>query len=205
MNIIALGLANLIGGLFIIGHNVSELHSMHSFHLQYFIPFQTHSCPFYFQLLELKNGKSGEDLLQQMNMQEDRYQELLGRRANFVLHAIVAVLSFLIFGSVPIVIYGIFTNKKYQLEVMLAAVAATSLVCIILLVIGKVYTQRPPKSYTRTVFYYVTMALAASGVCYIAGGLVKDLLEKFSNSESGFVLTMPFSGTGTMDPAWRSY
>ncbi|KAK4273798.1 hypothetical protein QN277_017125 [Acacia crassicarpa] len=176
LNIIALGLANLIGGLFVIGHN----------------------------LLDLKDDKSGEDL-QQTNTQEDRYQELLGRRENFILHAVVAILSFLIFGSVPIFIYGILIRKNFQTEFKLATVAATSLLCIILLAIGKVYSKRPPKSYFKTLSYYVTMSLAASGVSYIVGGLIRDLLEKLSNSESGFVITMPLSGQGTMDAAWRSY
>ncbi|XP_028782319.1 membrane protein of ER body-like protein [Neltuma alba] len=176
LNIIALGLANLIGGLFVIGHN----------------------------LLELKNDKSGEDL-QQTNTQEDRYQELLGRRDNFILHAVFAILSFLIFGSIPIFIYGILIRKNYQTEFKLAAVASTSLLCIILLAIGKVYTRRPPKSYSKTLFYYVTMSLAASGLSFIVGGLIRDLLEKLSNSESGFVITMPLLGQGTMDAAWRSY
>lgn len=103
--------------------------------------------------------------------------------------------------------YGFLINKTYKPEVKLAAVAATSLFCILLLAIGKVYTQKPPKSYAKTVLYYLTTAVAASGASYIAGGLAKDLLEKFSHSESGsgFLITMPFSGTGTMDPAWKSY
>ncbi|TKY73979.1 Membrane protein of ER body protein [Spatholobus suberectus] len=140
-----------------------------------------------------------------MNTQEDRYQELLGRRANFLLHAIVAVLSFLIFGSVPLVIYGLLISKNYYAEVKIAAVAATSVVCIILLAIGKVYTTRPPKSYVKTVLHYVSLALATSGISYIAGDLVKDLLDKISGSESGYVLTMPLSGTTRMKTAWMSY
>lgn len=89
-----------------------------------------------------------------MNVQ-DRYQELLGRRANFLLHAVVAVLSFLIFGSVPLVVYGLLIRVHYYEEVKNAAVAATSVVCIILLAIGKVYTSRPPKTYVKTVLQYV--------------------------------------------------
>ena len=119
-----------------------------------------------------------------------------------MLHVVVAVLSFLIFGSVPVVIYGLLINKNYYAEVKLAAVAATSFLCIILLAIGKVYTKRPPKSYVKTVIYYVTLALAASGVSYIGGNLIKDLLEKFTHSESGFAITMPISDT---EPAWMSY
>ncbi|WJX63464.1 hypothetical protein P8452_48349 [Trifolium repens] len=174
LNIIALGFANLIGGLFILGHNLKELKDNHS------------------------RGQQ-----QQTNVQ-DRYQELLGSRSNFVFHAVIAVLSFLIFGSVPLVIYGVLINKNYYDEVKLAIVAATSIACIILLTIGKVYTARPPKSYIKTVLYYVIMAVAASGISYIAGKLIKDLLDKFSHSESGFAITMPISDT-SMETAWMSY
>lgn len=139
-----------------------------------------------------------------MNAQ-DRYQELLGRRENFLLHAVVAVLSFLIFGSVPLDIYGLLISKNYYAEVKIAVVAATSVACIILLAIGKVYNTRPPKSYVKTVLYYVTIILATSGMCYIVGDVVKDLLEKISGSESGYVLTMPSSDTRRMKPAWMSY
>ncbi|XP_061339155.1 membrane protein of ER body-like protein [Gastrolobium bilobum] len=175
LNIIALGFANLVGGLFILGHNLNEL----------------------------KKGHTVGDQLQ-MNVQ-DRYQEQLGRRENFLLHAVVAVLSFLIFGSVPLLIYGLLISKNYYDEVKLAVVAATSIVCIILLAIGKVYTTRPPKSYIKTVLFYVTLSLATSGVSYIAGNLIKDLLDKLSsNSESGFAITMPISDTN-MESAWMSY
>ncbi|KAK7350791.1 hypothetical protein VNO77_09747 [Canavalia gladiata] len=165
LNIIALGLANLIGGLFVIGHNLSEL----------------------------------------KNEQEDQYQELLGRKENFLLHAVVAVLSFLIFGSVPLVVYGLLISKQYYAEVKIAVVAVASIVCIILLAIGKVYTSRTSKSYIKTVLKYVTMALAASGLSYIAGNLFKELLDKFSRSESSYVLVMPLSSTRKMKPAWMSY
>lgn len=138
-----------------------------------------------------------------MNVQ-DRYQELLGNRANFLLHVVVAIFSFLIFGFVPLVVYGLLISKNYYAEVKIAAVAAASVVCIIVLAIGKVYTNRPLKSYVKTVLHYVSLALATSGISYLAGDLVKDLLEKISGSESGSVLTMPLSGT-RMKPAWMFY
>ncbi|KAL3034654.1 hypothetical protein AAZX31_02G206500 [Glycine max] len=174
LNIIALGFANIIGGLFILGDN----------------------------LIDLKKDNSGEDQMQ--TNAQNRYQESLGRRENFLLHAVVAVLSFLIFGAVPLVIYGLLINKNYHTEVKLATVAATSIVCIILLAIGKVYTGKAPKSYIKTVLYYVTLAISASGVSYIAGNLIKDFLEKLNQPESGFAITMPISDT-SMGSAWMSY
>ncbi|KAL7162971.1 hypothetical protein ACSBR2_039136 [Camellia fascicularis] len=82
-NILAFGLANLIGGLFIIGHN----------------------------LWELKNDRYEGVSSLQVTERLDKYQELLGRRENFLLHATVAILSFLIFGLLPPVIYGFSTVR----------------------------------------------------------------------------------------------
>lgn len=149
----------------------------------------------------MKNDHSREHETQ--TVVQDRYQEFLGRRENFLLHAVVVVLSFLIFGAVPLVVYGLLINKNYYTEVKLGVVAATSVVCIILLAIGKVYTGRPPKAYMKTVLYYVTLALATSGVTYIAGDLIKDLLEKLNQPESGFAITMPISDTKT-GSTWMS-
>nr|XP_025666877.1 membrane protein of ER body-like protein isoform X3 [Arachis hypogaea] len=172
LNIIALGLANLVGGLVILGNN----------------------------LWELKDDHSGSGT-NQMEI-NDQYQELLGRRSNFLLHVVVAVLSFLIFGSVPIIVYGVLINKNYYTEVKLAAVVTASLLCVTLLAIGKVYTKPQPKAYIKTASYYVTMALVASGVSYIVGNLVQDLLEKLTHSDSGFAIAISNSGTKT---AWMSY
>ncbi|KAL4365053.1 membrane protein of ER body-like protein isoform X4 [Arachis hypogaea] len=172
LNIIALGLANLLGGLVILGNN----------------------------LWELKDDHSGSGT-NQMEI-NDRYQELLGRRSNFLLHVVVAVLSFLILGSIPIIVYGVLINKNYYTEVKLAAVVTASLLCVILLAIGKVYTKPQPKAYIKTASYYVTMALVASGISYIVGNLVQDLLEKLTHSDSGFAIAMSNADTKT---AWMSY
>ncbi|KAI7984091.1 Membrane protein of ER body 1 [Camellia lanceoleosa] len=102
VNIVAMGLANLIGGLFIIGPN----------------------------LRELKNEESG---------QVDRYKELLGQRKNFLLHATVAVLAFLIFGLIPPVTYGFSFHQTDDKNLKLVVVTAASLLCIAILAIGKAY------------------------------------------------------------------
>lgn len=176
----------LIQDLFFLVQNLSRAF--------FFVPF--------LQIKDLKNDHYGMEELQ--TNPQDRYQEQLGHRRNFLLHVLVALLSFLIFGAVPIVIYGLLINKDYYPEVKLAIVAATSIACTILLSSLKVYTRRPPKSYFRTVLSYVTMAIAASGVSYMAGNLFKDLLEKFNHSESGFALTTPISDIGG-EKVWISY
>ncbi|XP_059660126.1 membrane protein of ER body-like protein isoform X2 [Cornus florida] len=92
LNIVALGLANLIGGLFIIGQ----------------------------KLLELEN---------------DQYEELLGGKCS--LHAIVALLSFLVFGLIPPVTYAFSFWKSDNKDLKLVAVAAASILCMVILAFGK--------------------------------------------------------------------
>ncbi|OAY51217.1 hypothetical protein MANES_05G196600v8 [Manihot esculenta] len=170
-NILALGLANLIGGLFIIGHN----------------------------LIELKNDTSGSS--NQTNEHKDRYQETLGRRENFLLHATVSILSFLIFGILPPVIYGFSFRKSDNRDLKLAAVGGASLLCIIVLAIGKAYTRRQPKHYISTLLYYVSIGIVASGASYIVGDLIAKLVEKVGLSES--ILAVP--ETIPMDLPWASH
>ncbi|KAJ6418936.1 hypothetical protein OIU84_002164 [Salix udensis] len=168
LNIIALGLANLIGGLFIIGHN----------------------------LMDLKNDHSNK-----VNEQEDRYQETLGRRDNFSLHATLSILSFLIFGLLPPVVYGFSFRKSDDRDLKLAAVGGASLFCIILLAIGKAHIQRKqPKPYISTVLYFFCTGLMASGASYLVGDLISKLLQKIS----GFESNLPISELKPTT-AWASY
>ncbi|KZV38811.1 hypothetical protein F511_32693 [Dorcoceras hygrometricum] len=133
-------MANLIGGFFVICHNLWELR-----------------CEQPEQAINLK----------------DRYQELLGRRQNFKLHAIVCILSYLVFGLMPIVVYGFSFRQSEERELKLLVVGAASLLCIIGLSIGKAYVCRPPKAYVKTVVNFVILGFMASGISYAAGVLVK--------------------------------
>ncbi|KAJ6887630.1 hypothetical protein NC652_028788 [Populus alba x Populus x berolinensis] len=171
LNIIALGLANLIGGLFIIGHN----------------------------LVDLKNDRSSR-----VNEQEDRYQETLGRRDSFSLHATLSILSFLIFGLLPPVMYGFSFRKSDDRDLKLAAVGGASLFCIILLATGKAHIQRKqPKAYISTVLYFFCIGLMASGASYVVGDLVGKLLQKISGFESN--LAFPELKPTEPTTTWASY
>ncbi|KAK3042017.1 hypothetical protein RJ639_001719 [Escallonia herrerae] len=173
LNVLALGLANLIGGLFVIFHDLWELKNDHTRGTSY-----------------------------QVDEQVDRYQELLGRKSDFTLHAVVAVLSFLIFGLIPPVVYGFSFRKSDDKELKLLVVAAAALLCITVLAAGKAYVRRPPKSYFKTAVYYFTLGLMVSGVSYAVGILIKKLLEKLGLFESSLAVTLP----QPMQPAaWASY
>ncbi|GFZ02061.1 vacuolar iron transporter (VIT) family protein [Actinidia rufa] len=178
VTIVAMGLANLIGGLFIIGPKIRELKNDHS-----------------------------EGYSYQRNGQVDRYQELLGQRENFLLHATVAVLSFLIFGLIPPLTYGFSFRQSDDKDLKLGVVAAASLTCIVVLAIGKAYIQKPPRFslYIKTVLYYVSMAVMASGISYAVGDLVKRLMEKFGWFDSTAAVTLSFPCVRSVNPAWGSY
>nr|XP_016481677.1 PREDICTED: uncharacterized protein LOC107802658 isoform X1 [Nicotiana tabacum] len=150
LNILVLGMANLIGGLFIIFHNIWEL----------------------------KRDRYEQASNQIMERHVDRYRQLLGRRENFTMHAVVAVLSYIIFGLVPPIVFGFSFRKSDDREFKLVAVAAASLVCILMLATGKAYVQRAPKSYFKTIATYIILGFTVSGVSYAAGILFKRLLEK---------------------------
>ncbi|KAI7982394.1 Membrane protein of ER body 1 [Camellia lanceoleosa] len=166
MNIVAMGLANLIGGLCIIGPN----------------------------LRELKN-------------EESRYKELLGQTDNFLLHATVAVLVFLIFGLIPPVTHGFSFRQIDDKDLKLVLVAAASLPCIVRLAIGKAYIQKKPNFYTyiKTILYYIGMAVMASGISYAAGELIKRLVEKLGWFDSSVAVTLSLPQVQSVNPAWRSY
>ncbi|KAJ8633537.1 hypothetical protein MRB53_026873 [Persea americana] len=139
----------------------------------------------------------------------DRYQATLGRRESFWLHATVAVLSYILFGLLPPVIYGFSFRKSDNKEYKLIAVAAASLLCITLLAVGKAHVQEASKRYVKTVLYYVGIGLMASGLSYVAGELLKNLLDKlgwFDSSTAAPVSSnLGFLEMKAMKSGWASH
>ncbi|KAE8661990.1 Membrane protein of ER body 1 [Hibiscus syriacus] len=175
LNVLALGVANLIGGLIIIFHN----------------------------LRELKNDRPRVGGAS--DVEEDRYQVLLGRRQNFIKHAVVAILSFLVFGLVPPVVYGFSFRKSDDKDLKLAAVAGASLICIFLLALGKGHVRRPHRTYFRSVSYYIGLGITASGISYVVGQLLKKLLQQLGLFESSSTVGLPLLETVSMEVGRASY
>ncbi|XP_051137967.1 uncharacterized protein LOC127256160 isoform X2 [Andrographis paniculata] len=180
LNVLALGMANLIGGLFVICHNIWEL-----------------------------RGERKEQFTNRISGVADegvRYKELLGRRENFILHATVAIISYLVFGLVPPAVYGFTFRKTDDKQLKLVVVAAASIMCIAVLAIGRAYVRRPPKPYLKTVLRFVILGFMVSGVGYAAGDLVARLLEKLGlfQSDTGMALGL-LSSAEIVPPAWASY
>uniref|UniRef100_M4EBZ3 Membrane protein of ER body-like protein n=1 Tax=Brassica campestris TaxID=3711 RepID=M4EBZ3_BRACM len=156
LNILVLGLANLFGGLILIIHNLQELREEE--------PITT------------------ED--NQTNVQEEgRYKRLLGRRENFTLHVTVSIISFIITGLLPPIVYYFSFSKTHNRDYKVASVFGASLLCIVLLAIAKAHVRSPRGSHLKSVLKYAMIAVSVSGISYVVGNFVDQLLEKYGWSD----------------------
>ncbi|KAI3829840.1 hypothetical protein L1987_03968 [Smallanthus sonchifolius] len=160
LNIIALALANLIGGIFVIGHNLWDLKD---------------DC-YKFSTQETNNQES-----------RNKYKELLGSVEHFPMHVFFTILSFLVFGIIPPVAYGYSFHETNDKDFTMVIVAVASFVCVGLLAIFKAYIDRCAEflGYVKTITYYLTTAVTVSGVSYVAGTLATRLIEELGLFETG--------------------
>ncbi|KAK8513143.1 hypothetical protein V6N12_037635 [Hibiscus sabdariffa] len=142
---LALGLANVIGGLIILGHNVR------------------------------------------------------------VFFCRISIASFLVCGIVPAVVYGFSFRKSDDKVLKLAVMAGASLVCIILLALGKAHVRKPQRRYFRTVLYYVCLGILASGISYLVGELMKKLAEQVGLFESISAARVPLLDQNTIGGGTAAY
>ncbi|CAG7898600.1 unnamed protein product [Brassica rapa] len=154
LNVMALGVANLFSGLFLIIYNLYGLVMSERF----------------FPHANIDNATDMKDKI-------DPYEQLLGNRDNVVLHCIVVVVSFIFFGVIPPLFYGFSfkttDNRYYEASVFVAA----SLLCVITLSFGKAHAFKKDK--LKTVAVYTGTAIGASAFSCIASQHVRGLLEKY--------------------------
>lgn len=141
-----------------------------------------------------------QDLSNNSDLDKDRYNELLGRRANFRIHILVAVLSYIFFGLIPPLVYAFSFCETEIKNYKLILVFSVSLVCVILLGMIKVYVRKPPnscgspKSYLKSAPYYTSIVVASSGISYVVGDIMGDYIGKLGWFSSDQVITSPFDG-----------
>ncbi|THU52048.1 hypothetical protein C4D60_Mb06t37490 [Musa balbisiana] len=176
LKIVALGLAKLIGGFLLITH----------------------------ELFELRTAQ--DEATEQKDEQGGRYWELLGWRANFRQHFLVATISYILFGLVPPVVYGFSFRRSDEKEFKLVAVAASSLLCTALLALCKAHVK-PQKGYVKTMVYYLVLGVSACGPSYLAGMMIEKLLEKLGLFDHGTTLQSPptLMCQDLREPSWTSY
>uniref|UniRef100_A0A8R7QXL9 Membrane protein of ER body-like protein n=2 Tax=Triticum urartu TaxID=4572 RepID=A0A8R7QXL9_TRIUA len=179
LDIFILGIANLMGGLPLIFHNIADLRDIRD--------------------VNEDNERVGHYWLQ------------LGRRSKARLHMILALLSYIVFGLLPPILYGLSFRESNDRENKMMAVAGASLVCIALLALGKAHVKEAPRTYFKTLMYYLTVAVSSSGLSYVAGVLITRLLVHFEIIEQGgsaappsLGLSLPHS-VGAQTSAWASF
>ncbi|XP_040252991.1 membrane protein of ER body-like protein isoform X3 [Aegilops tauschii subsp. strangulata] len=179
LDIFILGIANLIGGLPLIYHNIADLRDIRD--------------------------------VNDDNEQVGHYWLQLGRRSKAQLHMVLALLSYMVFGLLPPVIYGLSFRESNDRENKMMAVAGASLASIALLALGKAHVQTAPRAYFKTLMYYLTIAVSSSGLSYVAGVLITRLLEHFGVIEQGGSAAPAPPGlsfahsVGAQTSAWASF
>ncbi|KAL9240227.1 hypothetical protein vseg_014472 [Gypsophila vaccaria] len=166
LNIVALGLANVLGGLVVLIHNLRVLKHEHT---------------------------------------TAHYEAQLGRPGHYMLHAVVAIVSYLVFGLMSPIIYGFAFRKSDNKDYKLATLAAAALACITLLSVAKAYVRNPPKAYIKTVFYYVSLGVMVSGLGYVAGDVINTLLKKLGVFDPRAPDNVPVLAGGVTKGAWSSF
>ncbi|KAJ0714029.1 putative Ccc1 family protein [Helianthus annuus] len=168
LSIICLALTSLAGGFFVIRHNLWELRD---------------DC--------YKENSSQES----NNEATSKYNELLGQANYFPLHVFFTILSFVVFGMVPLVAYGYSFHETNDKDFTVVIVAIVSLVCVSLLAIFKAYINKCTFfEYIKTAVHYITTAVSVSCVSYVAGNLLTRFIEEygfFDLSSSGGVSLLP--------------
>ncbi|CAN6880037.1 unnamed protein product [Brassica oleracea] len=158
LNILVLGLANLFSGLILIINNLHELKK------------------------EEPIRETTQDS-QTNGEEESQYKRLLGRREHFMLHATIAILSFIITGLLPPVVYYFSFRETHNKDYKVASVFGASLICITFLALAKAHVSNPRGNHLKSVLYYATTAVSVSGITYVVGNVVNQLLEKYGWSD----------------------
>lgn len=112
---------------------------------------------------------------------EDPYQTLLGNRRKVKLHCFVVVVSFIFFGVIPPLFYGLSFKRTDKGHYKAAVVLAAALVCVIFLSFAKAYAFGMKR--LKTVAEYTGMAIGASALSFIASQIASDLFEKYGFHE----------------------
>lgn len=129
-----------------------------------------------------KHWKSGQESGpdEQREEEVDRYEQVFGDRKNYRLHLTVAILSFLIFGLVPPLLYGFTFRKPEDKFLKIPTVTIVSVLCIGLLGVGKAYIEKPENClvYVHIIGGCIADAIGTSAVTTLGGELIQNYVDR---------------------------
>ncbi|XP_038897301.1 membrane protein of ER body-like protein isoform X2 [Benincasa hispida] len=151
--ILAVSLASLITGFFVMAYKISELW--------------------------IKNHESGTDEAEDQENSE-RYENVFGDRKNYRLHFGVALLSFVLFGLMPPLVYCFTFCKPEDKILKVPTVTIVVVLCIALLGVAKAYIERKTNcvEFVNIIGNCVVDALGTSVLTTIGGELIENYIDK---------------------------
>ena len=153
------------------------------------------------------NGQeSGAD--EQREEEVDTYEQVFGDRQNHRLHLTVAIISFLILGLVPPLLYGFTFRKPEDKFLKIPTVTIVSVLCIGLLGVGKAYIEKPENClvYVHIIGGCIADAIGTSAVTTFGGELIQNYVDRagWFDFEPNKVPTLLLPGMDFRYQTWRS-
>ena len=153
------------------------------------------------------NGQeSGAD--EQREEEVDTYEQVFGDRQNHRLHLTVAIISFLILGLVPPLLYGFTFRKPEDKFLKIPTVTIVSVLCIGLLGVGKAYIEKPENClvYVHIIGGCIADAIGTSAVTTFGGELIQNYIDQagWFDFEPNKVPTLLLPGMDFRYQTWRS-
>ncbi len=108
---------------------------------------------------------------------DKEFRETVGQ--SFLLNGCVAFLSFLVFGSLPMLTFGFSFRRSNNHEYKMLATIGVSVIAVVLLGCAKVYAKVTQQSYFATLSALIITGVVAAVAGFYTGELFSKLLALF--------------------------
>lgn len=126
----------------------------------------------------MKKHESRQD--EPEDREAERYEDVFGDRKNYGLHFTVAILSFVLFGLVPPLVYGFTFCKPEDKILKIPTVTIVTVFCTGLLGVGKAYIQKATNcvEYVNIIGKCIVDAIGTSVLTTLGGDLIEKYFEQ---------------------------
>lgn len=106
-----------------------------------------------------------------------RFHETVGPR--FWLNGPLAMLSFLVFGALPVLVFAFSFRELDDYDYKMAATVLASTIAVLFLGCGKVAAKMTTLSYWRTLSTLITTGIVAAVAGFYTGEYINKMLQKY--------------------------
>lgn len=111
------------------------------------------------------------------NESPTRFRESVG--PSFWVNGFLAIVSFLIFGALPPLMFGFTFRESNDHDYKMGATVIVSVIAVTLLGCGKVASKMTELSYKRTISTLILTGVAAAVAGFYTGEYISKLLDKY--------------------------